>query len=232
MPTLIIAQTSGIANYSISYGYCDLVDNMATLQFDDNKSFFESTAGPNNTFSLVLHDTLTETPIQMTNSMRNHSQVFTNLTKGELITSNHLFLSEAHFTLEKPKTIEWEIQRESKNIKGYLCQKATGHFRGRDYEVWYTNEIPVEFGPWKFNGLPGLIVEVRERDNHVHIKLNSFNNSFNQEIEPIVVDQYYTVSEYFSIFKDKVLDLTPDHPARDRPNVVTFIDISKFTELE
>ena len=48
---------------------------------------------------------------------------------------------------------------------GYPCQKATATFRGRDYEAWFTPEIPVNDGPWKFFGLPGLILKVTDAEN-------------------------------------------------------------------
>jgi GLPGLI family protein len=58
----------------------------------------------------------------------------------------------------------WKIADSSSSIKvlGYGCQVATGNFRGRNYKVYFTEEIPVTCGPWKFNGLPGLILRVEE----------------------------------------------------------------------
>ena len=55
---------------------------------------------------------------------------------------------------------EWTLQDETTTISGYQCQKATCHFRGRDYEAWFALDIPINNGPWKFGGLPGLILKV------------------------------------------------------------------------
>ena len=64
---------------------------------------------------------------------------------------------------EKITRIPWKIDADSEGeILGYKCKKATGLFRGREYVVWFTQEIPVKFGPWKLNGLPGLILEVKD----------------------------------------------------------------------
>ena len=63
----------------------------------------------------------------------------------------------------------WELHQEKKQIGNFSCQKATINFRGRNYVAWFTNEIPVPFGPWKFQGLPGLILEVYDDDNIFHI---------------------------------------------------------------
>nr|WP_297310140.1 GLPGLI family protein [uncultured Flavobacterium sp.] len=55
----------------------------------------------------------------------------------------------------------WNVTyTETKMIGNFLCKKATTIFRGTNIEAWYTEEINIPFGPWKFKGLPGLILEV------------------------------------------------------------------------
>ena len=59
----------------------------------------------------------------------------------------------------------WEIQDDTLTIAGYLCQKAGCHFRGRDFIAWFTPDIPINNGPWKFGGLPGLIMKVSDKND-------------------------------------------------------------------
>jgi GLPGLI family protein len=66
---------------------------------------------------------------------------------------------------------DWKILSETKDFSGYKCQKAICTFRGRDYVAWFTYEIPVNDGPWKFNGLPGLIVKVYDTQEHYDFEL-------------------------------------------------------------
>jgi GLPGLI family protein len=54
----------------------------------------------------------------------------------------------------------WELFDDTLNIVGYLCQRAECNFRGRNYVAWFVPDIPVSNGPWKFDGLPGLILKV------------------------------------------------------------------------
>lgn len=64
--------------------------------------------------------------------------------------------------------LNWNLVAEFKDISGYKCQKATTKFRGRNYEAWFTSEIPLSFGPWKFGGLPGLILEIYDQTGEVY----------------------------------------------------------------
>ena len=57
-------------------------------------------------------------------------------------------------------SMQWTLKDEKQTICGYQCQKATCHWRGRDYVAWFTSAIPLKSGPWKFGGLPGLIMKV------------------------------------------------------------------------
>jgi len=56
--------------------------------------------------------------------------------------------------------MQWTLESEKQTICGYQCQRATCHWRGRDYEAWFTSAIPLKSGPWKFGGLPGLIMKI------------------------------------------------------------------------
>lgn len=58
----------------------------------------------------------------------------------------------------------WKITTETKKIKDYTCYKATTTFRGNNFEAWFTPDIPINAGPWKWYGLPGLIVEATDTD--------------------------------------------------------------------
>ena len=73
-------------------------------------------------------------------------------------------ISEAFIVKENWIDINWKIENKTKKIGNYLATKARGSFRGRDYIVWFTYDIPVPFGPWKLHGLPGLILEAEDAE--------------------------------------------------------------------
>ena len=47
-------------------------------------------------------------------------------------------------------------------VKGIECQRATLNYEGRVYEAWFTDIIPIKNGPYKFSGLPGLIMKIQD----------------------------------------------------------------------
>ena len=55
----------------------------------------------------------------------------------------------------------WEISDETKTINGYKCKKAISKAFDAYFEAWFTEDIPIGAGPEKFDGLPGLILYVR-----------------------------------------------------------------------
>lgn len=57
---------------------------------------------------------------------------------------------------------EWEFMEAVDTVASYVCSKAKTLFRGREWTVWFTMEIPISAGPWKFSGLPGLILKAQD----------------------------------------------------------------------
>ena len=73
--------------------------------------------------------------------------------------------------LEMP---EWTLHEDTMTVLGYLCKRATTHFRGRDWEVYYAPEIQLSRGPWKLWGLPGLIVRATDADHYFLFEMDLF----------------------------------------------------------
>lgn len=77
---------------------------------------------------------------------------------------------------DKTPVISWNIEPETKDIKGMQCQKAITHFKGRDYTAWFCSQLPYSNGPWKLGGLPGLILEAYDTKKEVVFTLASFES--------------------------------------------------------
>lgn len=67
--------------------------------------------------------------------------------------------------------LPWQISNITDTVSSYSCRKAILNFRGRDYVAWFTTDIPVSDGPWKFAGLPGLILKIEDTQGLFVFKL-------------------------------------------------------------
>lgn len=65
----------------------------------------------------------------------------------------------------------WQFEDSTKTLLNYTCQMAECDFRGRHWTAWFAPDVPISDGPWKFGGLPGLIMEVYDRGSHYHFTI-------------------------------------------------------------
>jgi GLPGLI family protein len=122
-------------------------DSVLTKDFDNNKR---------------------SAPVKRTRDIKGEGyEIYTNYPKPgrstimEPITDCSIYQYE-----EKTELPTWTIHDDTCFVLNYSCQKAVAHFCGRDWEVWFSSEIPLTTGPWKLQGLPGLIMKANDTRMH------------------------------------------------------------------
>lgn len=91
----------------------------------------------------------------------NHKDSLTTVTNRIPYTSQVIEYSELS---DSP---EWTyIPDETATVMDYHCHVATCNYGGRKWKVYYTNDIPVPYGPWKLNGVKGLILKAEDSENN------------------------------------------------------------------
>jgi GLPGLI family protein len=91
--------------------------------------------------------------------------------ENKFFTKDKLAMNTYQFEKQMP-VIRWKIGRDTTSFGQLHCQKATCHFKGRDYIAWFCPELPVHTGPWKLSGLPGVIVDAHDVKNEVIFKFD------------------------------------------------------------
>lgn len=88
---------------------------------------------------------------------------------------------------------DWKFEDdEPMEFCGYACHKATTTFRGRTWTVWYADDLPVDAGPWKLHGLPGLIMYAQSDDALHTFKATTLeiDNNLPIFIDKSMIDNY------------------------------------------
>ncbi|MGJ7033622.1 GLPGLI family protein [Niabella hirudinis] len=100
-------------------------------------------------------------------------------TKENIITSDRIRVARSPwFRYEESRNIfNWSLKKDTMRVSGVLCQRAECTFGNRKWIAWFAPSIPVSDGPYKFCGLPGLILEVYDDKEYWKFSMVSITNT-------------------------------------------------------
>ena len=104
------------------------------------------------------------------------------------------------YSYNENPSLSWKILPETVKIGDFKTQKAETTFGGRTWYAWFTPEIPLQDGPYKFSGLPGLIVKVQDSKGDY-----SFDLMQTKKIAD--VQQPQVRGQFINIPKNKYMDM-------------------------
>ncbi|MFD2786785.1 GLPGLI family protein [Hymenobacter rubripertinctus] len=114
-------------------------------------------------------------------------------------------------------SLNWKLSTDTARINGYTCQKAFTKLGGRKYTAWFTRQIPISNGPYKFGGLPGLIVSISDSTGSYKFELTRIyqpakeyrillpSQLMRTKLPAIVVPKRHYYSSYFTA-RDNFID--------------------------
>jgi len=110
---------------------------------------------------------------------------------GELFFTSLLINYEYCYVEPIPK-MEWKIIEDKDTIiVKHKCYMATVDFSGRHYKAWFAPDIPIQYGPYKFNGLPGMILKIE--DDEKFFTWTAISLVTPRNIKPMYFEQAKTV---------------------------------------
>lgn len=203
-PTLFLTDTMSLvigAQYSIYFDRNDKNRHNAFASYLKNKS------NPPKVFLNIPINELTEIAVNEDNSFTpslsgETAQLYKDrkrniITIMDFDTSNFDENELLFFHEEATPPINWKIKEDTLSVLGYTCTKATCNFGGRNYTAWFTQDIPMPEGPYKFYGLPGLILKIEDSESLFQFKAVGLEKLKNTEI---VMDDK---SKYLSCTKEE-----------------------------
>lgn len=121
-----------------------------------------------------------------------HSRLYVtkDFAKSVSTTYDEAGMGECGYYEEPFSEIDWVINEDStKTVLGYQCVMASTDYHGREWTIWFTPEIPLQDGPWKFCGLPGLVMEASEAAQQHSFSVSGIESS-SQPIYPVFCTEY------------------------------------------
>ncbi|KUJ53267.1 GLPGLI family protein [Chryseobacterium sp. JAH] len=146
----------------------DVKKEMMLLDIDDKGSNYYSQDKfvSDSTSKADLEKQLKSSPSNITINRRDKpGQVSYKVTKQYPDFKTYLFtrISSDSYKIEEDQKPEWKILPDKQKVGVYNAQKATTNFGGREWIAWFATDLPFQDGPYKFYGLPGLIVKIEDK---------------------------------------------------------------------
>ncbi|CAM1351079.1 GLPGLI family protein [Tenacibaculum insulae] len=98
-----------------------------------------------------------------------NKRIFKNTSSKKIIIYNEFY--DKIYKYNDSVNMQWKITNIYDSLNNMKIRKAETKFRGRNYIAWYTSEIPISDGPYKFKGLPGLIIKLYDHKKEINYTL-------------------------------------------------------------
>jgi hypothetical protein len=119
--------------------------------------------------------------------------------------------------------VQWTLSDEQKSIDSIPCYKAQAYFRGRSYVAWYAPSIPVQEGPWKLSGLPGLVIEAYDEHKDLYFLAKSIRPLGNTPVftDALNIARCPAFPEYVAVLRNYLDRMKAAMSAGTDPNCLT-----------
>ncbi|MDE6545266.1 MAG: GLPGLI family protein [Paramuribaculum sp.] len=188
-------ETLAPENMEFVYDYRCCVDTTGSLEENISNDNMLLQIGPNGLSKFSSFKNLTVDSILMRSTQEQIAEaakegklsngefmtIYKNYPAGRLTHTEKICQDWFSYDEEMPQ-LDWELTDSVTNVLGYECQSARCKFRGREWTVFYTEDIPLMDGPWKLHGLPGLIMKATDENGHYTFECIGINSKADRPI--------------------------------------------------
>ena len=186
---LIVGIVTFAQNKRFIYEYKFISDSTNTADVKTEMMFLDTTKDGSKYYSYTVFnsDSLMKVDLEKQLAATGSINVKSDMQKGSVrysVTKTypdykinlHCRLGMDAYNISDDRKINWKISSEKEKIGEWNVQKAEADFAGRHWIAWFSTEIPIQDGPYKFRGLPGLIIKIEDKTGSHKMELKGIKN--------------------------------------------------------
>lgn len=98
-------------------------------------------------------------------------------TKERKLFTKEVIIGFGYLIEETLPELKWKVSKDTLTISGINCQKASTNYEGKNWIVWFAPSLPFQAGPWKLQGLPGLIISAADEKQNIQFQFAGFEKA-------------------------------------------------------
>lgn len=144
-----------------------------------------------------------------------------------------LILMNDLFSVKSTDKINWKLLNDTKVEGQYTLQKATTTFGGRNWIAWFSKDVNLSEGPYKFRGLPGLIFEIEDDKKNFIFKLSKsmkFPKTYEAQFldsfmgrKPIPVTEKIIAKKQLELYNNPLQDIAESFKSNTNPENTFYV---------
>lgn len=208
----VIVRAPGLTEFVYDYSYS--VDSSGVDDSrESDRMLLQTAAGGLSKFTSLVNITvdsvlMSSTPEQIQDAVidgrltrGDFMNVFKNYPSAGRLTNADMICADWFRYEEEMPVFDWSLTDSTRTVLGYECKGATCTFRGREWTVFYAEDIPLSDGPWKLCGLPGLIMEASADGDAYRFECIGIKNDTQRPIS--VYDVPYNDTDRYKFYETR-----------------------------
>lgn len=158
------------------------------------------------TAELIFNDSVSFFNIMSISGIENDNAFFIKNKIENSIFFNEQILNQKIYVKDSINVMKWELRNDTSFILSEKCLSAKTTFRGRSYIAYYSPKYKTDEGPWKFGGLPGLILSIKSEDDFIEWKAKKIIENYSTNMKSLNLSSYKFINwnEFVEQYKQAI----------------------------